>query len=190
MSKKFILLGVTILSAVVLILIIFGIIFAVGYNSLVKKDVAVESAYSQVENRLLERHDKISQLVTVVEEYSEHEQAIVDAITSVRESYTGTDPVADDAAETAAFNNLLAIVEDNIEIQADDLFLGLMESVEQMESALSQARKDYNDSVAVYNEGVRTFPSNIFANMFSFADRYEYWSVDGSLTGVPSITFD
>jgi LemA protein len=190
MNKKIFMIGVAVISVTFVFFLILGIIFATGYNNLVDKDVNVENSYSQVENRLLQRHDQISQLVDVVEGYSAHEQAIYDAITSVREAYSGSDPITDDTLETAAFNNLLVVVEDNMEIQADTLFLSLMESVEQMESALSQARKDYNDSVALYNSAVRKFPINMFANMFGFISSHDYWSVDGSATDVPTITFN
>jgi len=181
--------GLSFLGIVLILTIIFGLIFAGGYNNLVDKDVDVDSAYAQVDNRLIQRHALITQLVAVVEGLTTEEQAIYAAITSIRDAYSGNDPIADDVNETEAFNNFLAIVEDNIDIVSDQGYLNLMESISQMESALAIARKDYNDAVAAYNAGVRRFPNIIFAQMFGFEKAKEYWSKDDTNNTVPSINF-
>lgn len=105
--------GIVIGGGCVLVLgLVFGAITIGGYNTLVKEDVGADNLYAQVQNLLKARHDKISELLSVVQAQVNEEQAIYNAITAVRESYGEQNP-SSDANEAVAFNDLLALIEDN-----------------------------------------------------------------------------
>ena len=64
--------------------------------------------------------------------------------------------------------SLLAVGENNPNLQASEQFVSLQRSLEKMESQLQAARRVYNGDVTLYNTSISTFPSNIFASIFGF----------------------
>jgi LemA protein len=56
------------------------------------------------------------------------------------------------------------------------------------ESRIAFARQHYNDSVLGCNSKIQSFPSNIIAGMFSFAER-EYFEVEGDARGPVQVEF-
>ena len=61
-----------------------GIWFARGYNSLVKQDEAVKTAWAQVENQYQRRSDLIPNLVNTVKGYAEHESQTLESVVAAR----------------------------------------------------------------------------------------------------------
>lgn len=180
-----------------LVIIICVISVIAGYNSLVDADVKVSQTESQVVNRLNQRQDLINQLLPTVVGLEEHASDIYNQITSAREAYSLASNSDDlegmieaDALQALAINHLLAVMEDNPEnIFAGDGFLTLMDNISGMESAISQARKDYNDSVAHYNGSVRKFPNVIYASLFGFEKEKPYWKMNEGADEIPQIVF-
>ncbi len=186
----------SILTALVVIVVSFGIGLIVGYNNLVDLDEDINSKYAQIEVRLQERHDKIGQIVSAVQGLQEHAEAIYDAITSAREAYanaiTGTDMAAiieADAQEAIALTNLLAVVEDNPLITASVGYYQLIDEISSMESALAIARRDYNNAVQDYNASVRKFPRVLYAGIFGFEKDLPYWKMNDGADEVPEVVF-
>ena len=71
-------------------IVLLGLILAVGmYNGLVKKDVAVSTAWAQVENVLQRRADLIPNLVSSVKGYVTHERGVLDDLAEARTRYAG-----------------------------------------------------------------------------------------------------
>ena len=71
----------------IIIVIIIGLILLWGwsiYNGLVKKQEAVASTWSQVENVYQRRADLVPNLVAVVKNYAEYEQETLTAVTEAR----------------------------------------------------------------------------------------------------------
>lgn len=185
-----------VLGAFVLLLVAFGISIAVSYNNLVDLDEDISYYYSQIENRLQERHDKIEQILGAVEGLQEHAESIYDAITAARAAYASAsasgniqDLIAADAQEATALSNLLVVVEDNPLITATSAYNGLIYEISSMESALSVARRDYNIAVQSYNAKVRKFPTVIIAGMFNFDEDLPYWRMNDGAEEVPVVDF-
>jgi LemA protein len=170
-----------------LILAVFGGIVIGNYNSLVKQNENVSSQYAQVQNLLKKRHDKITSLYATLQVQLAEEQAVINAITNARSSYTSEDPVSD-GNEITSYTNVIAVVEDNnpnyLSAQG---FRTLMDEISEAENELAVGRKDYNASVRSYNTSISVFPSNIVAKMFKMDQAKAYWSVDGNDTEMPKI---
>jgi len=175
--------------AVLVVGLVFGGITIGGYNSLVKQDETTSSNYAQIENLLKARHDKITELLGVVQAEIGQEAAIYAAITAVRDSYA-TSP-SGDAGEITAFNNLLAVIEDNQpNFMSESGFRSLMDEISEAENKLEIGRKDFNESVRSYNTSIKLFPTNMVAGMFGLNKEKEYWSVSPTDTEMPSISFN
>jgi len=169
--------------------LVFGIIVLTGYNSIVKADEATNGNYAQVQNDLKARHDKIGELLDTLKGQISQETAIYSAITVVRGSYASAD-ASSDAEETGAFNTLLAVVEDNQPtFLSQNGFIILMDEISEAENKLVVSRRDYNESVRVYNASIRLFPTNMVAGMFGFTSAKLYWAVSQSDTEMPVISF-
>lgn len=186
--------SITILGLIGLLLILIAIIMITTYNNLVDLDEDIHGKYSQIENRLQERSDKINQIVASVSGLQEHAESIYNAITSARQAYqsaqTMEELIAADAAQALAFSNFLVVVEDNPNITATSAYNELIYEISMMESTLSVARRDYNLSVQDYNASVRRFPRVFFANLFGFEKSYEYWKINDGADEVPAIDFN
>lgn len=175
--------------AILALFLVLGGITIGGYNSLVKEDETTSTNYAQVQNLLKARHDKITEMMDTLQGAISEEQAIYDAIATCRSSYKGENATSD-ASEATAFNDLVAIVEDNEPtFLTGDLFRGVMDEISEAENKLEVGRKDYNDSVRTYNASIRMFPTNIFANMFGFTSPKDYWAISQSDTEMPVISF-
>lgn len=189
MSRKYVGLGV-----VGLFVLILGISLIVGYNGLVNMDTDIDGKYAQIENRLQERHDKIGQVLQAVSGLQEHAETIYNAITSARAAYNSADTIdeliAADAAEALAFSDLLVVVEDNPNITAIGGYYALIDEISSMESALSVARRDYNEAVQTYNASVRRFPRVLYASLFGFDNEVDYWKMNDGADEVPVIDFN
>lgn len=186
--------SITILGIIGIILILVAIFMITTYNGLVNMDEDIHGKYSQIENRLQERSDKINQIVASVDGLQEHAESIYNAITSARMAYQSADTmeelIAADAAQAIAFTNLLAVVEDNPNITATSAYNELIYEISMMESTLSVARRDYNLAVQDYNASVRRFPRVFFANLFGFDKSYDYWKINDGADEVPTIDFN
>lgn len=189
MIRKYSVLGIS-----GLIVLVLGIMLITGYNGLVNLDEDISGKYAQIENRLQERHDKIGQVLGAVSGLQEHAESIYNAITSARAAYAAADSIDElieaDAAEALAFSDLLVVVEDNPLITATGGYYALIDEISSMESALSVARRDYNEAVQSYNASVRRFPRVLYASLFGFEKEVEYWKMNDGADEVPVIDFN
>ncbi|MDY3195315.1 MAG: LemA family protein [Paracholeplasma sp.] len=183
-------------SLILIVSLILGILSVRYYNRLVSLDENINESYAQVYNRLEQRHDTITQMVSTVSGLQEHEQAIYELIVEARTKYLAAsasndvDALAEaDALESQAITQLLVVIEDNPNLTVSSAFNGLLDTIYALESALSVARRDYNNDVASYNRTVRRFPGNIYKNIYSFESNLSYWRINEGVDEVPNIDF-
>jgi LemA protein len=150
---------------------------ACGINSIPTKEEGVNAAWGEVENQYQRRADLIPNLVATVQGYAKQEQDVLVGVTEARAKATQTTINAgdlNDPAKVAAFSQaqdgltsalsrLMVVVEKYPELKSDQNFLALQSQLEGTENRISIARRDYNESVRVYNTEIRTFPAIIAA---------------------------
>lgn len=176
--------------AIVAVLVIW---FATGYNSLVKQEEGVKTAWSQVENQYQRRSDLIPNLVNTVKGYASHESETLEGVVAARARATQTTIDADNltpeaiekyqAAQgelTAALGRLLMIQENYPDLKANQNFLELQAQLEGTENRINVARKNFNDAAKAYNTAIRRFPKNILAGMFGFDKRAYFEAAEGA----------
>lgn len=160
-------------------LLIFGgivlLLFALMYNSLVGKRNQVDSVFATVDVLLKKRYDLIPNLVETVKGYMHHEKETLERITQLRTQALGTqngdEKVAIDNQITLPLRQVLLSVENYPELKANQNFLHLQASLNEVEEQISAARRAFNAAVLAYNNAVEMFPTNLLAGMMRFSRR-------------------
>ncbi|MGM9738670.1 MAG: LemA family protein [Candidatus Cryptobacteroides sp.] len=189
------------LLAVVAVVLVAGLWAMNTYNSLVKSDEGVKSAWSQVENVYQRRADLIPNLVATVKGYAEHESSTLQAVVEARAKATQVTVAPDKLSEAdiAAFQaaqselgnaigRLLVSVEAYPDLKASENFRDLQAQLEGTENRISVERKKYNDVAMEYNAKVRSFPANIIASMSGFEQKGYFKAAEGAETA-PKVEF-
>lgn len=179
------------------IIIIFCILFilvgvGVMYNSLVKRDVAVESAWAQVETVLQRRADLIPSLVSSVKGYMKHEREILDGLFKARTQYTGAKSL-DEKIKAAremdtVLGRLLVIVENYPHLKANETYIRLMDELAGTENRIAVERMRYNRSVQDLNTIIRKVPYNLVAKRFKFKMK-PFYETEPAKKEVPKVEF-
>ena len=160
----------------ILTLVIIGAVLIVlfgMYNTLVGKKNAVEKAFGSIDVMLKKRYDLIPNLVAAVKRYMQHEAGLLTEITELRsKAMSGTlsdnEKVNLNNKITKALGGIKVAVENYPDLKANQNFLQLQGSLNEVEEQLSAARRAYNASVTDYNNAVEMFPTNMIASMIGY----------------------
>ena len=184
--------------AVIAVIALWGIS---SYNSLVKADEGVKTAWSQVENVYQRRADLIPNLVATVKGYASHESETLEGVVAARAKATQVTVNADDLTEEniaqfqkaqgelgAALGRLMAISEAYPDLKANQNFSELQAQLEGTENRIAVERKNYNETAREYNTSIRVFPRNIIASIFGFSAKGYFEAQEGASTA-PKVEF-
>ena len=181
-----------------IVIVIIAIIAIVGlatvgtYNGLVSSRESVTSGASNIDTALQRRADLIPNLVNTVKGFTNHEDEIIDKITSARQNLLNANTMEEKSAAnnelTKDLNALMVIVENYPDIKSSQNFIALQDELSGTENRIATARRDYNDAVKSYNTKLQSFPTNIIGGMFNF-EKAEYFEADESAKEVPVVDF-
>jgi LemA protein len=167
--------------------IILGIIAVVAialiaiYNGLVKANVRVDEAWSDITVQLKRRADLIPNLINTVKGYAKHEKGVFEEVTKARSAVvnaTGVQETADaENMLTGALKSLFAVAEAYPDLKANENFKSLQDELVDTEDKIQAARRFYNGSARDLNIKVKVFPTNIFAGLLGFKER-EFFEVE------------
>lgn len=174
-----------------------------GYNSLQGRDEDVKAAWAEVQNQYQRRHDLIPNLVETVKGYAKQERETLEAVVNARAKATQTNLKVDDLSDPKAFekfrtaqselsgalSRLMLVVERYPELRSNQNFRDLQSQLEGTENRIAVARKRYIESVALYNKGVRYFPTNLTAKFLLGLKERETFSVAEDVQKTPSVKF-
>jgi LemA protein len=151
------------------------------YNGLVRSNVRVDEAWSDITVQLKRRADLIPNLVSTVKGYAKHEKSVFEEVTKARAAVVnakGVQATADaENMLTGALKSLFAVAEAYPDLKANENFKHLQEELVDTEDKIQAARRFYNGSVRDLNTKTKTFPTNAFANAFGFKSR-EFFEVE------------
>jgi len=177
---------------VLAVLVLLGISAMSSYNNLVNLNETVNGKWGQIDVQLQRRADLIPNLVATVKGYAAHEQSILNNLADARSRLVGAQGAADKAAANEELNTtlsrLLVVVENYPNLKADANFRQLQDDLSGTENRIAVARKDYNDSVQIYNAKIKTFPNAIWAGMLGFSPR-EYFQAEAGSKTAPQVKF-
>lgn len=167
------------------VIAVLAIALIAMYNSLVRSNVRVDEAWSDITVQLKRRFDLIPNLINTVKGYAKHEAEVLQQIAKERASVVTGGSVKETAeAEnmlTGALKSVFAVAESNPDLKANENFKHLQEELVDTEDKIQAARRFYNGSARDLNIKVKTFPTNIFAGMLGFKER-EFFEVDEAQT--------
>ncbi len=173
-------------------LLVFGQYVSVR-NTLVTKNEAVKSAWSEVDVVLQRRADLIPNLVETVKGYAQQEQTVYGDIAKARSALmsagTPQDKIAANQQLDGALSRLLVIVENYPQLKSNENFLRLQDELAGTENRIAVERKRYNDTLQDYNTYIQQFPNNIFAGWAGFKPNPAYFAATEESRQVPKVNF-
>lgn len=160
-----------IIALVVIAVVVLAIILM--YNSLVRSKNEVENAFGGMDVQLKKRYDLIPNLVSTVKEYASHEKELIERVTQLRakvtnEQLSNDEKVALDNEISQTLGGIMVAVENYPDLKANENFLNLQRTLNEVESQISASRRAYNAAVTDYNNAVETFPKNVLASMMNY----------------------
>jgi len=87
-----------------------------------------------------------------------------------------------------ALKSLFAVAENYPKLEASKNFQMLQEELAGTENKISYIRTAYNDSVLQYDNGIETFPGNVFAGLFGFKPK-QYFEAPEVEKAAPKVKF-
>src|SRR5215470_11167838 len=184
--------AIVFIAVVVLVLLSFGKYVNVK-NTLVAKNEAVKSTWSQVDVVLQRRADLIPNLVETVKGITKQEQAVFGEIAQARSQLLSASAPADKIAANqrldGALGRLLALAENYPQLKSSENFLRLQDELAGTENRIAVERKRYNDTLRDYNTYVQQFPASFFAAGMGFKPNNAYFSAPEGSRAVPKVDF-
>ena len=198
MKKSWIIIGVIVL----LVIVVFSSLKGT-YNGLVTKEENVNKKWADVQGAYQRRTDLIPNLVSTVKGYAKFEQETLIKVIEQRANATkptiNLDATKLDANTLAQFqktqdelgsslSKLMVVVERYPDLKANQNFLQLQAQLEGTENRINVERRNFNESVQLFNSSLRSFPTNILAGIFGFSQK-PYFAAQAGAENAPKVEF-
>ena len=180
------------------LLIVIGIVVILGiylwstYNGLVRLNVRVDEAWSDIDVQLKRRHDLIPNLVNTVKGYATHERELFEKVTQARANAISAGNMHDKSeAEnmlSGALKSLFAVAEAYPDLKANQNFLELQRELTDTEDKIMASRRFYNGNVRDFNTKLEVFPTNLMAGALGFK-KYEFFEAEEGEKVLPEVKF-
>ena len=171
--------GTIIVIAVLALLVVGIVIWLIStYNKFVAMRNNIEEAFSTMDVYLKKRYDLIPNLVETVKGYAKHEKETLEKVMQARysamNSATVEQRIDNENILQGALKSLFAVSENYPQLQANENFRDLQNSLQRLEEEIANSRKYYNGTVNLYNTKRETFPHNLIAKWFKFTKKPLY----------------
>lgn len=185
------------------LLLVGAMLSGCGYNRIQELDERTEELKSNIGVELTNRNSLIPNLVATVQGAAEFERGTFTDVARARagllQAQEGMQQAIEDgdveqmAAAEGALNGqlrsfLTVSVEAYPQLRAQQNFMALQDQLAESENKIGVARRDYNESVRIYNSYVRQFPQAITARVIG-AERKEPYEAPAGSEQVPQVDF-
>ncbi|MBI4341577.1 MAG: LemA family protein [Candidatus Omnitrophica bacterium] len=163
------------------------------YNGLIGLRVRADGAWSDIDVQLKRRYDLIPNVIETVKGYAAHEQKVFAQVTEARSrAMQAAGPGEKAQAEGAlagTLKSLFAVAENYPQLRANENFMGLQQSLTQVEETLQGARRYYNAVVRDYNTKLSVLPDRLIAQAGGFTPK-EFFQLDSAEEAkTPKVSF-
>jgi LemA protein len=172
------------------------------YNTIQEKDQAVKAGWSQVVNVYKRRADLIPNLVSTVRGYAAHEQQTLARVVEARARVGNVNVNLDDPNALQAFSasqgelqsalsRLMVVMERYPDLKANSQFEDLQAQLEGSENRITVERQRFILAVQDFNTYIRSFPNNIIADYFGYAEKPNFTvQNEAEISDAPAVNFD
>src|SRR5580704_13469087 len=185
--------GLGLVALLIVGLLVVGGSYIGAKNTLVQKNEAVNTAFSQVDIEQQRRLDLIPNLVASVKGYVAEESTILTNIANARAGViaAGSNHASSIQANQqldVAISPLLRLQEQYPNLKGNDQFMRLEDELAGTENRIQVARLRYNDALKAYNVDVEQFPGSLIAGS-KFPVREEYFKGNPQNATAPTVDF-
>jgi len=172
-----------------------------GINSVPAAEEEAKARWADVQNAYQRRADLIPNLVETVKAGAASESQILTDVTQARADATRitvsdaqlTDPAA--MARFAEAQSRLTVTLQRLQeaypnLQSQEGFADLRQSLESSENRINTARDRYNEAVRAYNTTIRTFPDIIGARIIHGAQPMVPFEAAAAAQNAPTVNFN
>ncbi len=160
------------------VMVLGALLSGCGVNNIPTYDEQAKAKWADVNNQYQRRADLIPNLVETVRGYAKQERETLEAVVNARAKATSiqvTPDIVNDPEKfkqfqeaqsqlSGALGRLIAVSENYPDLKSNQNFLALQSQLEGTENRIAVARRDYIESVRVYNTELRTFPGVLWAS--------------------------
>lgn len=186
-------------------ILIVIIMWLVGtYNSFVRLNEDVSTAWAQVENQYQRRYDLIPNLVSTVQGIAKQEQAVFNGVAEARAKVGQLTVTPEVLANpqlfqqfqqaqgelSSALSRLLAVSENYPVLKSNENFLALQTQLEGTENRIATERMRYNEVVRVYNVRAKGIPGVFFVSLFGFDKERQLFEATEGANQAPKVEFN
>ena len=190
--------------AVFLVVAAALLLSACGINTIPTYEEQAKASWSEVLNQYQRRADLIPNLVATVKGYATQEEKVLTEVTDARAKATQfqipsdilTDPDAFQKFQQvqgqvgSALSRLISITENYPDLKSNQNFLALQSQLEGTENRIAVARRDYIESVRLYNTEFETFPGRLWAStLYAGKKPMATFTIDQQNMQAPTVKF-
>jgi LemA protein len=190
--------------AVFLVVAAASLLSACGINAIPTYEEQAKASWSEVLNQYQRRADLIPNLVATVKGYATQEEKVLTEVTDARAKATQfqipsdilTDPDAFQKFQQvqgqvgSALSRLISITENYPDLKSNQNFLALQSQLEGTENRIAVARRDYIESVRLYNTELETFPGRLWAStLYAGKKPMATFTIDQQNMQAPTVKF-
>lgn len=181
---------VDVVAGFAIIVLTYSVVRYLGaaHNNLVDARQQVDRTWSNVEVLLQRRYDEVTKLVDLTREHVSLEQDVLAEVLVARERLveadTPTERALADVKVRQAVDQLYQLSDDYPDLQADDHFTNLRETISHLEQRLEDRREYYNEAVSRYNARLDRFPETVFATARGYQPKEPFVADEEAADGV------
>jgi len=191
------------IGAALILILLLTIGWGVGaYNGFVRREVAVEGSWAQVQNVYQRRLDLVPNLVETVKGAAQFERETFTAVTEARAKVSQIQITPQQLEDpsllrqfqqaqgelSSALSRLLVTVERYPDLKATQNYRDLQVQLEGTENRIAVERRRFNEVVQEYNTALRVFPGSVLARLMGFLPK-AFFEADDEAQHAPKVQF-
>lgn len=146
-----------------LFLLVLGLQGAIGvYNSLIDIHQRVKQGFSLIDVQLKRRYDLLTNLITTVQAYKDHESEVLELVSTLRSE------AQEQKEQHGVGRRILALSESYPELRSNRTFLQLQKELQDTEDRIALARAYYLDICSNFDILLQKFPNSLIQSLVQF----------------------